>query len=43
MLGYVSEVKRLYGVLDTRLKDRDYLVGPGRGKYTLLDVSTWST
>ncbi|THH06807.1 hypothetical protein EW146_g9500 [Bondarzewia mesenterica] len=38
---YVNEAKRLYGVLEIRLKDRDYLAGPGRGKYSLADMNAW--
>lgn len=39
--GFSDETKRLYGVLELRLKDREYLVGPGKGKYTTADVKTW--
>ncbi len=39
---YTSEVKRLFSVLDTRLKDRDYIAGPGRGKYGLADIKTFT-
>ncbi|KAF9452488.1 glutathione S-transferase [Macrolepiota fuliginosa MF-IS2] len=38
---YVNETKRLYGVLEIRLKDRDWLAGPGRGKYTLAEIKTF--
>ncbi|KAF8625308.1 hypothetical protein AX15_005439 [Amanita polypyramis BW_CC] len=38
---YVEEIKRLYGVLEIRLKDRDYLAGPGRGHYTIADIKAW--
>ncbi|KAF8625303.1 hypothetical protein AX15_005436 [Amanita polypyramis BW_CC] len=38
---YVEETKRLYGVLEIRLKDRDYLAGPGRGNYTIADLKAW--
>ncbi|TFY83791.1 hypothetical protein EWM64_g216 [Hericium alpestre] len=39
--GYLNEVKRLYGVFELRLKDRDYLAGAGRGKYTVADINVF--
>ncbi|PFH52499.1 hypothetical protein AMATHDRAFT_74281 [Amanita thiersii Skay4041] len=38
---YHEETKRLYGVLEMRLLDRDYLAGPGRGHYTIAVVKAW--
>ena len=32
---------RLYGVFELRLKDREYLAGPGKGHYTIADVKAW--
>lgn len=34
---YLKEAKRLYGVLNTRLTGRDYLVGD----YSIVDMATW--
>ncbi|EGO01974.1 hypothetical protein SERLA73DRAFT_177650 [Serpula lacrymans var. lacrymans S7.3] len=36
---YVEETKRLYGVLEIRLSGRDYLVGSGKGKYSVADIN----
>ncbi|KAG6817430.1 hypothetical protein H0H87_008598 [Tephrocybe sp. NHM501043] len=38
---YLDETKRLYSVLEIRLKNRDWLAGPGRGKYTVADIKTF--
>ncbi len=34
---YTNEVNRLYGVMNTRLKDRDYL----GGRYSIADMACW--
>jgi len=39
--GYTDETKRLYSVLELRLKDRDYLAGSGRGKFSLADIKAF--
>ncbi|KAI0770324.1 glutathione S-transferase C-terminal-like protein [Fomes fomentarius] len=36
---YSEETKRLYGVLEIRLQDRDWLAGPGRGVYSLAEMN----
>ena len=39
--GYLDETKRLYGVLEIRLANRDYLAGSGKGKYSIADVKAF--
>jgi len=36
---YIQETKRLYSVLETRLQGREYLAGPGKGKFSLADIN----
>ena len=35
------QVAEVYGVLEARLKDRDFLAGAGRGEYTIADIMAW--
>jgi glutathione S-transferase len=38
---YVGESERLYGVLDAALQGKDYLVGQGKGKYSIADIASF--
>ncbi|KDQ14869.1 hypothetical protein BOTBODRAFT_32225 [Botryobasidium botryosum FD-172 SS1] len=38
---YQDETRRLYSVLESRLTGREYLAGPGKGTYSIVDISTW--
>lgn len=38
---YSKEGRRLYGVLNKRLEGRDYIVGDGRGEYSIVDMACW--
>jgi GST-like protein len=38
---YSKEARRLYKVLNTQLEGRDYVVGEGKGIYTIADMSMW--
>lgn len=38
---YIGETERLFGILETRLADRDYVAGSGRGKYSIADMAIW--
>lgn len=37
-LGYMNETRRLYGVLNQRLSEHDYLAGD---KYTYVDIKAF--
>lgn len=39
--GYQDETKRLYSVLEIRLKDREYLAGSGKGTYSIADINVF--
>lgn len=39
---FVGEASRSYGVLDSALEGRDYLVGPIRGTYSIADIANWT-
>jgi len=41
MQKLVGDTERCYGVLNTALTGRDFLVGEGRGKYTMADMAVW--
>lgn len=38
---YTNEAKRLYGVLNKRLENRDFVAGSGRGEYSVADMAIW--
>ena len=38
-VGFIEETKRVYGIFESRLTDRDWLVGPGKGVYTIADMN----
>ena len=35
---YKDEAYRLIGIIDNRLKDRDYIAGAGRGRFSVADI-----
>lgn len=38
---YRNECRRLYSVIEKGLEGRDWLVGPGKGKYSLADMNAF--
>ena len=38
---FKNEAKKLYGVLNTRLKNFEYISGPGKGEYSIADIALW--
>jgi glutathione S-transferase len=38
---YTTETVRLYEVLESRLEGRDWLVGSGKGQYSLADLNAY--
>ncbi|KAF8194235.1 glutathione S-transferase C-terminal-like protein [Pholiota molesta] len=38
---YLDETERLFGVLQLRLAERDFLAGEGKGKYTIADMNAF--
>lgn len=39
MQRYVGETERLYGILDTRLQQREFVIGPDKGKFSIADIA----
>jgi glutathione S-transferase len=38
---FIGETERLYGILNARLANRDYLAGSDRGRYSIADIAVW--
>jgi glutathione S-transferase len=38
---YIDETKRLYGVLQIRLANREWLAGPGKGVFSIADINAF--